>query len=134
MSNTPANSLTIEQRVEQYVKLRDMIKEMDDAHKAAVKPYKEALDGLNNIMMTMLQGLGVDSAKTGAGTVYQKTRTTASIADGEAFMAFVIEHQAFDLLDRKANATAVQAFAEENNSLPPGINLNRMVDVGVRRS
>jgi len=38
------------------------------------------------------------------------------------------------LLDRKANVTAVVDFIEENNAPPPGVNLNQVYVVGVRRS
>lgn len=133
MSNAPAPTLTIEQRVEQYVTLRDMIKEKNDAHKAAMEPFNTALAGLNNLLMQHLQTLGVESAKTGAGTVYQKTRNTASIEDGDVFMKFVISSEAFELLDRKANTTAVQDYVATHGTLPPGVKFSSMVDVGVRR-
>jgi len=45
----------------------------------------------------------------------------------------VIGSEAWDLLDRKANVTAVSDFIEENNAPPPGVNFSTTYVVGVRR-
>jgi hypothetical protein len=54
------------------------------------------------------------------------------LADPEAFMKFVIANQAYDLLDRKANATACRDYAAEHQNLPPGVNMSAVKTVGVR--
>jgi hypothetical protein len=46
---------------------------------------------------------------------------------------FVIETQDWDLLDRKANVTAVQDYMQKTGELPPGVKLNRDMVAGVRR-
>jgi hypothetical protein len=124
----------IETRVDQYVKLRDLIKEKDDAHKAAMKPYRETLEKLNNLMLAELNNVGGDSIKTGAGTVYRTDKKSVSLEDGDAFMKHVIDHDAWELLDRKANVTAVEDYANTNGVLPPGVKFSVMQVVGVRRA
>ncbi len=131
--NAPSN-LDISRRVDQYVRLRDEIKRLDDEHKEKMKPYREALEKLNNLLLAHLNNIGGDSVKSSAGTVYRTERKTASLTDADAFMRFVIGNEAWDLLDRKANVTAVVDFIEENNAPPPGVNLNQVYVVGVRRS
>lgn len=133
MSNTPA-PINIEESVAKYVKLREIIKNMDDEHKKKMAPAREALETLNNLMLQHLQNLKIDSAKTAAGTVYTTERKSASIADQAAFMRHVIGGEHWDLLDKKANATACEDFARENGVLPPGINLTISQIVGVRKS
>jgi len=125
---------TIEQRTGQYVKLRDAIKEKDDAHKEAMRPYREALDKLNNVLLNHLNTVGADSVKSSAGTVYKTTKRSASLEDGDAFMRHVITKEAWELLDRKANVSAVEAYYEENGVLPPGVKMSSTQVVGVRRS
>jgi hypothetical protein len=120
-------------RVEQYVGLRDKIKRMDDAHKEKMKPFREALDQLNILLLHSLQTIGTDSATSQYGTVYRTDKKTASTADGEAFRQFVIEHQMFDMVDWKPNVKAVEDFIEANKTLPPGVNFNTVAVVGVRR-
>lgn len=126
--------INIETRIEQYVKLRDLIKEQDDAHKKKMEPYRNALEQLNSVLLNHLNNVGVDSAKTGAGTVYKTVKRSASLEDADAFMRHVIGGEHWELLERKANVTAVQAFVDENGVLPPGVKWTSTQVVGVRRS
>src|SRR5215210_2277437 len=129
--NAPLN--TFEKRIGQYVKLRDMIKEKEEAHKEELKPYREALDTLNNMLLGMLKETGQDSAKTVFGTAYRKVKRSATIADGDAFRRHVIGSEDWSLIDWRANVKAVEEFVKENHEAPPGVNYSTMFDVGVRR-
>lgn len=133
MTDAP-KTVTIDMRIQQYVSLRDKIKELDDLHKAKMKPYRETLDSLNSLLLDLLNNAGGDSIKTQHGTAYRTVRRTASLEDAEAFMDFVINKGLFELLDRKVNVTAAEAFAEENGILPPGVKMTSSSVVGVRRS
>ncbi len=124
----------IAKRVEQYVKLRDLIKKKEEDHKKALAEAKETLEKLNSLLLAHLNGIGGDSVSTESGTVYRTEKKSASLADAEAFMDFVIANQAFDLIDRKANTTAVEEFIKENDTPPPGVNFSSRFVVGVRRS
>jgi len=44
----------------------------------------------------------------------------------------VIANKQFDLLDRRANATACRELAEKG-TLPPGVKLNTIRTIGVRK-
>lgn len=138
MTNTPTTTapvqVPIETRVDQYVRLRDLIKEKDDAHKKALAPYRETLEKLNNMLLNELNQIGGDSVNTKSGTVYRTTKKSASIEDGDAFMRHVIGSEAWELIDRKANVKAVEDFVEANGDLPPGIKWSTHQVVGVRRA
>lgn len=125
---------TIDVRIEQYIKLRDMIKERDDAHKEAMKPYRETLEALNAVMLAHLNAIGGDSVKTAHGTVYKTVKRSASLEDADQFMRHVIGGEHWELLDRKANVSAVEAYVDENGVLPPGVKWTSTAVVGVRRS
>jgi hypothetical protein len=127
--------LPIATRISQYVKLRDKIKRMNDAHKEKVAPFNGALEGLNGIMLDLLNKAETDSATAkGIGTAYKTTTKSATIADASEFRRHVIGAEAWDLADWKANAKAVEEFVEENDGvLPPGVNLRVETRVGVRR-
>jgi hypothetical protein len=124
----------INTRVAQYVALRDKIKAQEDAHKKAMKPAKETLEQLNSVLLAHLNGMAVNSAATDNGTVYRTEKKSASLADGKAFMDYVIAAGAWDLLDRKANVVAVEEFIKGNNAPPPGVNFSSTYVVGVRRA
>lgn len=126
-------TVDISKRVDQYVRLRDLIKTKEDEHKAVLKPYKEMLEKLNSVLLDHLNTINGESVRTDTGTVYRTEKKAASLADPDAFMRYVIGSEAWDLLDRKANVTAVADFIEENNAPPPGVNFSTTFIVGVRR-
>lgn len=127
-------AVTIDHRIQQYVALRDMIKQKDDEHKAAMKPYRETLESLNSLILDLLNKSGGDSIKTKFGTAYRTVKRSASLEDPDKFMDFVVQKGAFELLERKVSITAAEAFAEENGVLPPGVKVTSSSVVGVRRS
>jgi hypothetical protein len=130
-TNQPPNFDT---RVGQYVKLRDIIKAMDDAHKEKINPYKETLEKLNGAMLSHLTSINADSVRTAHGTVSKTTKYSASIADMSAFWTYVVSQGDFDMCDKKANPTRVREYIEANNgSPPPGVSFSSVDLVGVRR-
>lgn len=131
---TPVLVFDAEKRISQYVSLRDKIKVLEETHKKAMAPYKEMLDTLGNIVLKHMQDTNVESVKTGEGTAYISERSSVSLQDAEAFMQYVIANQAWELMDRKANAPAVEAFIKKTGGLPPGAKFNKMIKVGVRRA
>lgn len=126
--------LDLNKRVGQYVQLRDKIKELDDAHKEKMAPYRETLEQLNCALLAHLNNIGGDSVRTESGTVYKTEKKSASLADKSAFWAFVSTGGDWELLDWKANAPAVARYIEEHSALPPGVNYSVTHVVGVRRS
>jgi hypothetical protein len=124
----------IDELVGQYVKLRDKLKEAEDAHKNKTRNAREYLDLLNAKLLQRLNEVGGEGVKTKHGTVYRTTKKSASIADGGAFKTFVQQNRLFDLVDWKANANAVADYIDEKEAPPPGINFSTHFTVGVRRS
>lgn len=124
----------VEELVSQYVRLRDKLKEADDAHKKRTAGAREHLEKLNGKMLERLNELGGDSVKTASGTVYRTTKRSASIADGDLFRGWVIQNSAYDVVDWKANANAVDDFIKAEGSPPPGVNYSQTYLVGVRRA
>jgi hypothetical protein len=125
---------TVDKRVAQYIQVRDKLKELDDAHDAAKKPLVELQNLLTGWMQKFMDDSKSESIKTAHGTCYASVRYTASLPDAEAFMKFVIENNKFEMLDRRANSTAVRAYVEETGGLPPGVNLSALRTIGVRRN
>lgn len=123
----------MEKRTRQFIEVRDKIKQLDDEHNAKIKPLKEIQEILAGRIQQFMSANNLKNLKTAAGTCYTTTRVTASLADPEAFMKYVIDHAQFDLLDRRANSTAVKDFVKKNKALPPGCSLNTIETVGVRR-
>jgi hypothetical protein len=123
----------MEKRVQQFIALRDALKVIDEAHDAQRKQYVEAMAALTGIMQAFMEANKVENLKTSHGTCYTATKFSASLADPGLFMKHVIDTQSWDLLDRRANVTAVKEYVEQHNGLPPGVNLTSSTSVNVRR-
>lgn len=135
MDGPTPHSPDIAKRIGQYVALRDRIKEIEDKHDQELKPYKAAKEQLEGVFMTHLNTTGGDSvAVKGVGTIYRTTKKSASLADAEQFRRFVIGGEHWDIIDWKANVSAVEAFLEDHKQLPPGVNFSQRDVVGVRRA
>lgn len=123
-----------DKRVGQYVQIRDAIERTKERHTKELAPLLEIQHRLSGLLEGMLTAANAESLRTKSGTCSKSTRYTASLADPDAFMNYVINNKKFDLLDRRANATAVRDHVKETNELPPGVNLNAVQTIGVRRA
>ena len=55
-----------------------------------MKPLRETLESLNSVQLSHLNDMGGNSIATDAGTAYRTEKKSASLADSEAFMDYVI--------------------------------------------
>lgn len=120
--------------VAKYIKLRDLKSKLDNEHKEKMGPLVAAMERAEAAILQMFDNLGMDSAGCEAGTAYKSTRTSATVADMDAFLAWVKEHEAWHMLERRVAKTTVDEYVTANGDLPPGINYSSTVTVNVRRA
>lgn len=126
----------LEMRAGQFIKLRDMKNEMTERHKEELKPINEAMEALKEVFAKGMDQLNVDSVKTACGTVSFTSKSSAALADKDAFWTYVVTTGKFELLDYKANVTAVKDHIEDpqnQGNPPPGVNYSVFRDVNIRR-
>lgn len=127
--------MKLSEAVSLYIKLRDKKAEIKAATDEQIKPLQEKMDKLEAKLLEAFQATGVDSVKTEFGTAYTSVRTTASIADRDAFMAFIKASEEWSLLEVRAAKTAIEQYrAANDDELPPGVNIREERVVNVRRS
>lgn len=118
-----------------YIQLRDKKAQMKADFEAQVAPLQEKMDKLEAKLLEVFNQTGMDSVKTPHGTAYATVRTTASIADRDAFMDFVKAKEEWSLLEVRASKSAVEQYRSANDDrLPPGINIREERVVNIRRS
>ena len=120
--------------VERYLALRDKKAEYKAQYDAKVEVIDLAMTKVENYLLKLMQELGVESIRTAVGTPYISRRSSASVSDWEAFLGFVREGGAWEMLERRANKTVVQQWREEHNDLPPGLNWREERVVNIKRS
>lgn len=120
--------------IQKYIELRDLKARMKAEYESRVAPVQEALDKAEGHMLQLMQQQGVTSVKTEAGTAYQSQRTSATVADWDAILPFVREHELWHLIDKRVSKTAVDEYVAQHGDLPPGVNYRTEITIGVRRS
>jgi len=123
-----------EKAVAAYVKLRDLKAQMAAKFKAEIAKVDEALAKLDGKLLAQLQASQAESIRTEAGTFFKTTKTSATVADWDALLGYIVANDAYHMLDHRVNKTAVAEFREEKNDLPPGVNWREELTIGVRRS
>ena len=94
----------------------------------------EVLDKIESALLKTFETTGMDSVKTEFGTAYTTERTTASVADKDAFMSFVKSREDWHLMEVRASKTAIQQYKDEHQDLPPGVSWRSERVVNIRRS
>lgn len=121
--------------VQLYMQLRDRKAQLKAEFDEAVAPVQRKMDQLEAKMLAAFNDAGMDSAKTEFGTAYVSTRSSASLADKDAFMAFVRERDEWTLTDIRVSKTAVEQYRDAHEGdIPPGVTLREERVVNVRKA
>ena len=127
--------MKLSEAVTLYIQLRDKKAQMKSDFDASVAPITDKMEKLEAKLLDVFNKTGMDSVRTEHGTAYTAVRTTASVADREAFMEFVKANEEWSLLEVRASKTAIEQFRDSNdNELPPGVNIRSERVVNIRRS
>ena len=125
--------MTLDELVGAYVKLRQKKAALKAEYDEKCKPVDAAMERIEGALLDTFNQMGVESVKTPHGTAYTTTRTSAKVADWDAFIAYVKAHDAFELLERRAGKDAVDQFRSANDELPPGITWTAVKAVNFRQ-
>jgi len=127
--------MQVNELVAKYVQLRDKKAQLEQAQKDKLAPINAMLDKIEGVLLNQFDQLGVDSMKTEAGTAYTTSKSSATVADRDAFLqTFVIPNEAWEYLTNHVSKSAVEAYKAANEELPPGINWSEVRTINIRRS
>lgn len=117
-----------------YVKIREAIAEKTKEYDTVVEAMKAQQAAVASQMKDQLRASGQLSAKTEFGTVSLKTTTRYYAMDKDAFKAFVLEHQAIDLLEQRIAQKNMGEFLAANPTIAvPGLNTASEIEISVRK-
>jgi hypothetical protein len=129
-----STNINVTDVVGKYIRLRDLKAKLDNEHKDKMAPLAAAMEKAEAAILAFFNESGMDSAGCEAGTAYRSTKTSATVADRDAFFSWVQANDAFHFLESRAAKTQVEAFVKETGDLPPGIKYSSISSVNVRRS
>lgn len=120
--------------ITEFIRLRDQLSEEKAKFKQVEDQIKTRQAQIQGELSQVMSQLGVDSLKTPSGTAYLTEKVSVLTSDKTAFLEYVQKNEAWELLDIRGSKTAIQEYMLENNDVPPGIELSRFQDVGIRRA
>jgi hypothetical protein len=127
--------MKLDEVISKYVQLRDKKAQLTKDLKEKIAPIDTAMEQIEAVLLKTFDQIGTESMKTGDGTAYISTKTSATVADKEAFGNFVRENpDHWPLADVRAAKAAIQQYVDEHQDLPPGINWHSERTINVRRS
>lgn len=130
-----SEELTVDALVNVYIKIRDARDAARKEADAIDADFQEQLEIINAQLLKICEDTGADSIKTSHGTAMRSIKSKYWTNDWERFYAFMFEHEAPELLERKIHQTNMKQFLEENpDILPAGLNMDRTYSITVRRS
>ena len=126
--------MELKEWVSKYVAVRDKIATIKKAQTEQLAPYNVMLGKLEALIIDELNRIGAESIRTEHGTAYRTMRTSTKVVDWNLTLAFIREHELWELLEARVSKLAVEAIMVETNKAIPGVNVSREQTLGVRRS
>ena len=125
-----------DQLVEAYLLIRSERDKLRNEYELADARLKEDMSKLEAVMLDMCNSVNADSIKTRHGTVMRKLNERFFCQDWDHFYKFVLDNEAVQLLERRIHQSNFREFLKENENdgLPPGVNVMREYGVSVRKA
>lgn len=106
-----------------FIALRDRRAQRKADYDLADSGDKKKQEKIEIEFLRRFHDRGIDNVSSrGVGTAYMSTRSSASVADWDELFDFIQTHDAWEMLERRVNKTAVEQFKAVNDDLPPGVN------------
>lgn len=132
--------MNVDQFTAKYVELRDRRKALKKKYEEEDAPLKLMMEKIEEYLRTELDLAGAKSMNTAHGTVYKAYKEFANVADWDAVLEFILNNEAYDLLEKRISKAGVKERMElgsdgnYRNPPPPGVNFARQETVQIRRS
>jgi hypothetical protein len=127
--------MDVDQIVRVYTKIRDERTRQKQLFEEADRALKGKQEKLESVLLQYLQSTGLQSARTGHGTVYVEEEMKPSASDWSAVYAFIADEGAFEMLEKRLTKTFIRSYMDDHDGeLPPGVRVHREFAVRVRRS
>ncbi len=125
--------VNIDDAIAAYIKLREKKGQIKAEAEAKAGEITATMDKLEGWIKEQADAQGVTSFKTKHGTAFLTTVDFATVADWDAMLAFVKEHEAYDMFEKRVSKTAVRGYIEQTKAVPPGVNYGTRIEVNVRK-
>lgn len=130
-----SDAINMPAAISRYIELRDEKAALAKRHAEEMAPFVQEMNALEGRVLEALTAAGVNNMSVkGVGTALKATQSSATVSDAEAFQRYVIEHEAWGLLDWRVNKTGARKHVVEHKAPPPGVNFRVDVVAQIRRA
>jgi|TARA_B110000263_G_scaffold74541_1_gene65079 hypothetical protein len=117
-----------------FIGLRDKRSRRKAAYDADDVGDKHKQNKIETEFLRRFNERGIDNVSSREfGTAYRATRSSATVADWEAVLNHVKEHDAWELLERRVSKGAIQQYRDVHDDLPPGVSWSEAQVINFRR-
>lgn len=119
--------------IKTYRKLRDQKESIEAEVKERVVQIKTKLEKLEAYLKEQMDAQGLTSFKSPDGTAFLTTTDYANVANWDDTLGFIIENEAYDMLEKRVSKTAVRGYIDKHKAIPPGVTYGTKIEVNVRK-
>ena len=118
-----------------FVKIRDERSKLTKAYEKRDEELKAQQELINSAILDLCKLLNVDSFKTAAGTAFKTIQTRYWPGDWELVEKYIMEHSAFELMEKRLAQNAVKSWIEDYPDNPiPSLNAESKYKITIRRN
>lgn len=130
---------TAEQLIAEALRIDDHIKAQSKAFTDYLAPFKQQREEIENKLLALLNSQNSESIKADSGTAYISTILTPKINNRDNYLDWINENWddfGNEMLQLSApQKEALKQYMEENNNaLPPGVEISYFRRLNIRRS
>jgi hypothetical protein len=130
----PEGSPNLDALTAMYIKIRDVVRDKEEKHAEDMKELKEQLDAVSARLLAVCNEQNADSIRTSSGTISRRIQSRYWTTDWESMYAFIEEHAAPFLLEKRIHNGNMKEFLEGNpDVLPIGLQAERKFIIQVRK-
>lgn len=127
--------MNAEKMVEIYIKMRDKRSQLSKAFDEEDGRIKAQQDMIAEQLLELCKETGAEGLRTPAGSVFKTVKTRYWTSDHKSMKEFILENDAFELLEQRVHQTNMKNFLEEHpDKFPKGMNIDSKYSVMIRRS
>ena len=117
-----------------YMKIRLERDQLKLAYEADDAVLNEALSGIENQMLEIMNTTNADSISTRGATVIRSVRKRYNPSNWDAVYSLIAKHDAYGLLEKRIHNGNMKDFLEQHpDEYPAGLNVDSRYAVVVRR-
>jgi hypothetical protein len=119
--------------IKKYIELRDENAAITKEADAKVAANKEKMEKIGVWIQLKAEGDQLSKVSTKHGTVFWTEGARCNVSNSDAFFEFVKQHEAWEMIEKRASKTGVRDYVNTFKEIPPGVDYATIKQINVRK-